>query len=386
MFSVQARASEVKLELLVSGHPATSTGTVVGSRRWSMNTPHLQITQSDGVWVDKFKIDQVLRNLVSNALKFSPKGSTITLDASFVPEKRLSRGAGKITTLPSTTEAKRPNRDGDGKSRSLMDRWKGFINMVMGPPNTNPDPAQISTMKDYENDVQKAASLGKVIQSGRLVVKVTDQGAGISEANQKRLFKEVIQFNPEKLQAGGGSGFGLFITKGIVDLHQGQISVFSEGEEKGCTFTINIPMNRFVDPPSNALPNSRRIASSFRRSSHDIFQSVFSSKKVNRKLSVIAVNVELNNSNISSVDAEVLNFNVSGEEKTNLTGRNSLPLRTDVSGGGAIPTLLMSNSVVGEESSLVVSMKPFESPRGVGETMLRHLSRMEYNNQIPGEV
>jgi len=25
-----------------------------------------------------------------------------------------------------------------------------------------------------------------------------------------RLFKEVIQFNPEKLQAGGGSGLGLF--------------------------------------------------------------------------------------------------------------------------------------------------------------------------------
>ena len=35
-----------------------------------------------------------------------------------------------------------------------------------------------------------------------------------------------IQFNPEKLQAGGGSGFGLFISKSIVDLHEGRISVY----------------------------------------------------------------------------------------------------------------------------------------------------------------
>ena len=40
------------------------------------------------------------------------------------------------------------------------------------------------------------------------------------------LCQQVVQFNPEKLQAGGGSGFGLFITKSIVDLHEGTIGVF----------------------------------------------------------------------------------------------------------------------------------------------------------------
>ena len=39
---------------------------------------------------------------------------------------------------------------------------------------------------------------------GRLIVVVSDTGAGISKANQKQLFKEGMQFNPEKLQAGGG--------------------------------------------------------------------------------------------------------------------------------------------------------------------------------------
>ena len=77
---------------------------------------------------------------------------------------------------------------------------------------------------------------------GRLVVEVTDTGAGISKENQQKLFKEIVQFHPEKLQAGGGSGLGLWITKGIVDLHSGNISVHSEGEGCGATFRVEIPM------------------------------------------------------------------------------------------------------------------------------------------------
>ena len=32
----------------------------------------------------------------------------------------------------------------------------------------------------------------------------------IHQENQRRLFKEVVQFHPEKLQKGGGSGLGLY--------------------------------------------------------------------------------------------------------------------------------------------------------------------------------
>jgi len=77
---------------------------------------------------------------------------------------------------------------------------------------------------------------------GFLVVDVVDTGAGISPENQQKLFKEIVQFQPEKLQAGGGSGLGLWITKGIVDMHGGRISVHSEGEGRGCTFTVRLPM------------------------------------------------------------------------------------------------------------------------------------------------
>ena len=56
---------------------------------------------------------------------------------------------------------------------------------------------------------------------------VTDNGAGISASDQKKLFNQVVQFRPEILQHGGGSGLGLWICKGIVDLHGGTLIIES---------------------------------------------------------------------------------------------------------------------------------------------------------------
>jgi signal transduction histidine kinase len=47
-----------------------------------------------------------------------------------------------------------------------------------------------------------------------LEISVKDSGAGLSPANLLRLFGEGVQFNANGLQGGGGSGLGLFITKG----------------------------------------------------------------------------------------------------------------------------------------------------------------------------
>ena len=81
------------------------------------------------------------------------------------------------------------------------------------------------------------------------------------QENIRKLFGQVIQFNPEILQAGGGSGLGLFskcflpsksehtnrlrtasVSKSILDLHGGTITVTSAGESQGCTFTVLLPV------------------------------------------------------------------------------------------------------------------------------------------------
>ena len=117
---------------------------------------------------DEYKLSQVLRNLVSNALKFSKAGDEVTVQAS---------------------EA-----------------------------------------------------------NGVIRISVRDVGAGISKANQEKLFKEIVQFNAKELQGGGGSGIGLWVSKKLMDAHGGRIGVESEGEGKGSTFFIELPVSQQSRP------------------------------------------------------------------------------------------------------------------------------------------
>jgi len=75
-----------------------------------------------------------------------------------------------------------------------------------------------------------------------LKMTIKDNGPGITKENQKKLFKNVVQFNPGLHQNGGGSGLGMFISKNIMDLHKGCIGVYSAGMGHGCTFTIELPI------------------------------------------------------------------------------------------------------------------------------------------------
>lgn len=78
--------------------------------------------------------------------------------------------------------------------------------------------------------------------SGSLRVSVTDSGVGLSEENAKNVFNEGWQFDAKKLQAGQGSGLGLWISKNIIEAHQGYIECTSEGDGKGCSMTFEIPL------------------------------------------------------------------------------------------------------------------------------------------------
>ena len=77
--------------------------------------------------------------------------------------------------------------------------------------------------------------------AGSFVFVVRDTGAGISKENLTSLFTEGVQFHAHLLQCGGGSGLGLWITKGISELHGGTITGHSDGEGLGSVFTFRLP-------------------------------------------------------------------------------------------------------------------------------------------------
>lgn len=90
---------------------------------------------------------------------------------------------------------------------------------------------------------------GKIFE-GRLllIVKVADTGIGVEEENIPYLFdsfRRVNEFQHKKIE---GTGLGLTITKQLIDLMDGSISVESE-VGKGTTFTVVIPQEiRSIEP------------------------------------------------------------------------------------------------------------------------------------------
>lgn len=73
-----------------------------------------------------------------------------------------------------------------------------------------------------------------------LKIEISDTGIGISEENKKYLFQPYKRFSNTRNRI-GGLGLGLVISKYIVELHGGNISV-SSCKGTGSTFTIKIPV------------------------------------------------------------------------------------------------------------------------------------------------
>lgn len=96
--------------------------------------------------------------------------------------------------------------------------------------------------------------------AGQVIISVKDTGPGLSHEQQQIMFREGVQFNPNELQGGQGSGLGLWISREIVSLHGGTITVTSEGLGKGATFEVRLPLRRVSEQEDllSPSPSARR--------------------------------------------------------------------------------------------------------------------------------
>ena len=112
----------------------------------------------------------------------------------------------------------------------------------------NYDPERISQVitnliKNSLNAVQPNTGKIEIILENlptEVKISIKDNGVGIPQEKQKELFKKFYQVDATLTREKGGSGLGLAICKGIIDNHQGQISVHSISNQ-GATFSFTIP-------------------------------------------------------------------------------------------------------------------------------------------------
>lgn len=122
------------------------------------------------------------------------------------------------------------------------------------PPAVLGDPVRLrQILMNLLNNAVKFTEIGEVVLSvsseekywqpgstGLLTLSVADTGIGIPEDRMDRLFKSFSQVDASTTRRYGGTGLGLVITKKLIELMGGEISVSSKPGE-GTTFSFTLP-------------------------------------------------------------------------------------------------------------------------------------------------
>lgn len=89
--------------------------------------------------------------------------------------------------------------------------------------------------------------------NGDVEIRVKDTGMGIKKEFLPHVFDRFRQADASSIRKFGGLGLGLAIVRHITEMHGGTVSVESEGENQGTTFTIQLPV---LDGIETEMPDS----------------------------------------------------------------------------------------------------------------------------------
>lgn len=134
------------------------------------------------------------------------------------------------------------------------------------------DPARLQLVLGHllGNAVKFTSAQGRVSVTSRRVgedvrIEVKDTGAGLTPKQMEGLWRPFAQAHDKSQRTNSGSGLGLYVTKGIVELHGGEVGCSSPGPGQGATFWFTLPLAAgHVDPLARprvtaaAAPEPRR--------------------------------------------------------------------------------------------------------------------------------
>ena len=91
---------------------------------------------------------------------------------------------------------------------------------------------------------------------GEAIVKIKDNGVGISKKSISRIFDMFTQEDNLLEDKNDGLGIGLYLSSQLVRLHGGNITCYSDGLGKGSEFTVKLPLNKNIKKNKSKISKS----------------------------------------------------------------------------------------------------------------------------------
>lgn len=99
----------------------------------------------------------------------------------------------------------------------------------------------LSNAYKYAQDPRRTTVILSPRGETEVLITVADRGIGLAAKDLPKLFQRFFRVGDEMTRSVPGTGLGLFLCREIVQAHQGEIQVASQGTGLGSTFTIRLP-------------------------------------------------------------------------------------------------------------------------------------------------